>query len=241
VRQIPIWRNGETLWSHAAERNPKSPVPFLGRALYYRNFTGDHARAFADLDRAAALDPRRQETFNQRADLLFELQRIDEAIAQYTKAIELGPRVPGPYASRAAAFASRGQMDLALRDLDRTLELDPHHLHGLMYRALALQQSGSYERALKDYDTYLQLHPGEGNMWYERGLCRRALGREHEAVSDFTEAIRLDPAGQFTPLYYLERARSRFLLGEHDAAREDGRQAKLRGAVLPPELDGLVR
>jgi tetratricopeptide (TPR) repeat protein len=240
VRQVPVWKNGDTLWTHVLKHYDNTPLPFAQRAYYYRTFAKQYQKALADYNQAAKLDPRRKQTFNSRGKLYFDLRKYDEAIADYNKAIELDASNAEYFANRGAAYALKGQKDLAVQDLNKCLALDPNHINGLLNRSLILRDLGQLEPALKDYDTYLKLRPAEGNMWYERGLCYRALNRQREAISDFTQALRLDPAGKFTQLYYLERAKAHLALDNQDQARADAQQAKLRGAALPLDLAKLM-
>lgn len=122
IRQIPVWRDTESLWSRVIEvSNGKLGMAYFNRARF-RHGTGDHLGALSDLD--AALDIARTKRYRRTAEVLAErgrvllaLGRCHEAVADLTAAID-GASAPlvADLAARATARAACGDADGAAAD-----------------------------------------------------------------------------------------------------------------------------
>lgn len=121
-RQIPVWKDTESLWSRVIEvTDGKLGMAYFNRARF-RHGTGDHLGALSDLD--SALDiarakryRRTTEVMAERGRVLLALGRCREAVADLSAAIDgASPPLVSDFAARAAARAACGDADGAAAD-----------------------------------------------------------------------------------------------------------------------------
>ncbi|MDX2135996.1 MAG: tetratricopeptide repeat protein [Saprospiraceae bacterium] len=246
-RQIGIWKNGYTLWTHVIkfEDNTPNELPYWNRAQYLRD-NGQFDESMQDFNKAITLKPANPELYNSRGKAFFDAamsgkagnqQRdyVIKALEDYTKGISLDNVKPGTKAemliNRGAAHASVGIYDKALDDLNKGLEIEPDNKNGYFNRSLVYYSTQQYDNAVADYTEYLKYDPLNANVWYERGMIRRAQNKNDEAVADLTRALQLNPN---LGIAYLERARANAQAGNKAAAQQDYQRAKQMGAALSP-------
>jgi Flp pilus assembly protein TadD len=87
--------------------------------------SGDTALAMQRVDKAIAEKPRDAALRFQRAVMLTELQRTNEAIDALNKLIEDFPDLPEPYNNLAVLLAAQGRIDSARGLLETALRHDP--------------------------------------------------------------------------------------------------------------------
>ena len=92
------------------------------------------------------------------------LERLDEAILDYTKSIELNPQMTDAYYNRAKILLSRKDVEnpdinRAIGDLEKALELDENFAEALYAMAAAQKKVENYNEAIKYLDRVLELQP----------------------------------------------------------------------------------
>ncbi len=248
VRQIGIWKDGETLWSHVIKHEGKSnSLPYWNRGQYYRE-KGDFAKSLQDYSEAVAINPKNPELFNSRGKTYFDMamsgkfkqqekEFVQKSIADYDMALKVASEAKPKMRSealinRGAAYGAQNNFAQALNDLNEGIQLDPKNKNGYLNRSLVYFNIGKYEETIADYTKYLEYDPNNANIYYERGMIRRSLNRNQEAVDDLTRAIRLDAS---LGLAYLERARANAQAGNTAAARQDYQRAQQFKIQLTPK------
>ncbi len=78
---------------------------------------GDYENALVLLNVALQLNPSKPEIFFSRAGVYFMLDRLDEALTDYTSVINLKPAAD-VYNARGAVYERMGKTDLAQKDFD---------------------------------------------------------------------------------------------------------------------------
>lgn len=111
------------------------------RALVAR---GDLPAALARAQKAAAADPRDAQLRFLVGVVLMDLQRNDEALAQFTRMTQDYPELPDPYNNIALLQVRAGRLDAARQALETALRNDPSHRTaranlGHVYLMLAVQ------------------------------------------------------------------------------------------------------
>jgi protein O-mannosyl-transferase len=159
VRQIGLWKNGETLWSRVLQFEPWNTEAYNNRASYYYD-RGEYDKALADYDSALSVQPslgrahaskRRSAYFNDRAITYVRLGRYAEALADEDQAIGLRPTEASYYFNRGKIHFLAGRNPEARDDFDRAIAASPvanptyFEKRGLVYRRLGME-----DRALDD-------------------------------------------------------------------------------------------
>src|SRR5271156_7095908 len=120
-----------------------------GQAAWYAD---KMKQAFADLDRAIALDPNNARAFRERSNAYRSIGKLDRALADASEAVRLDPRDAKAFDNRGDVFVEKGQYERAIHDYDEALRLDPKLNLAFRDRGGAYYFNKNYERAIKDYD-----------------------------------------------------------------------------------------
>jgi tetratricopeptide (TPR) repeat protein len=255
VRQVGVWKNGDTLWSHVmkyefdkAKNKPTSALPYWNRGQYLRK-KGEVARALADYTTAVTVDSDNPELYNSRGKTYFDLaasgrredpktaENLQKALSDYNKSIELSEKKPKTQSealiNRGAAKGMAGQFEAALEDLNKGVALDPTNKNGYFNRSIVYYNLNNYDQAINDYSEYLKLEPYDANMLYERGMLRRVKSQFDDSKADLDKAIQIKPD---FGLAYLERARVQGLSGNKAGAQIDYQRAAQYGQPMQ-EMD----
>jgi len=244
VKQIGIWKNGATLWSHVMKyESDKNSLPYWNRGQYLRNVERNYDAALQDYSKAISIEPQNPELHNSRGKTYFDMamggqyndrqaELTQKAIADFNEGLSKPNLKPKTHSemliNRGAALASVGRLDEGLADLNAGLEIAPTNKNGYLNRSLVYFTKQRYDMAIKDYTEYLKYDPYAANIWYERGMLRRTLGSPQEALTDLNRSLELDPN---LGVAYIERGRVHAILGNKAAARQDyqrGQQLGLR-------------
>ncbi|MBK9338228.1 MAG: tetratricopeptide repeat protein [Lewinellaceae bacterium] len=241
VRQIGIWENGGTLWTHVMKyESDKNSLPYWNRGQYLRG-QGNYDAALQDYNKAISIEPKNAELHNSRGKTHFDMamggkfkgreaELTQKAIADFNEGLSkpnLKPKTKSEMLiNRGAALASSGNLDEALRDLNEGVALAPTNKNGYLNRSLVYFTKQRYDLAIGDYSEYLKLDPYAANIWYERGMLRRTLGSPKEALSDLNRSLELDPN---LGIAYLERGRVHAILRNTAAAQQDYQRAQQFG------------
>ncbi|MFN4081167.1 MAG: tetratricopeptide repeat protein [Saprospiraceae bacterium] len=244
IRQIGVWKNGETLWSHVLRfEQGKNSLPYWNRGQYLRKL-GRYDEALRDYDEAIRISPRNPELYNSRGKTYFDmgmsgkfpdksLEYINKAIQDYTSAVDIPGLKPKTRAevliNRGAGFGYLRRFDESLRDMNEGLAVDPSNKNGYFNRSIVYYTMGQFEKAVEDYTTYLKYDPFHVNIRYERGMLYRTMNRLDEALSDLDQVIRDNPN---LNLAWLERARVHASKGNRSQAISDYQRARQLGAQL---------
>lgn len=143
--------------------HPKDARGYYGRGDTLARAAGDSnklRRALQDFDRVLELEPRQNAVFFlKRGQVLSNLDRENEAVADFNRALECQPDAPLTLALRGRSLWALGQTLAALADLDRALELDPRLALARGLRGAARLRIGQLEDALEDLELAVILDP----------------------------------------------------------------------------------
>jgi Mlc titration factor MtfA (ptsG expression regulator)/regulator of sirC expression with transglutaminase-like and TPR domain len=160
---------------------------------------GDVEGAVADwtavLERAGS-DEERSETLYERAGVLAEAGRLDEALADYSEAIRLCPDFAAAYTDRGAVHADWGEQGEALADLEEALRLDPRDDAALIHRARLHHEAGRLDEALRDLNRAARLCPHDAALYRSRARVHLDRQEYARALADLDAALRLAPEGE---------------------------------------------
>ena len=93
---------------------------------------------------------------------LFQMGRMEEALAQFERALQLDPRHAPSWANKATCERELGRPDEALLSIAKALELEPSEEPRLWFVKGGLEQElGRDLEAAQSYDRYIQLAADE--------------------------------------------------------------------------------
>ncbi|HRI61879.1 MAG TPA: tetratricopeptide repeat protein [Saprospiraceae bacterium] len=244
VKQIGVWKNGETLWTHVIKFEGKSnSLPYWNRGQYFRA-QGDFNKAMQDYTQAVTINPENPELYNSRGKTYFDMamsgkfnaqQRdlVQKAIKDYSDALSK-PGIKNK--SKAEILINRGAANgfmqnsaQSIQDITEGLKIDPSNENGYFNRSIAYFNMGQIDNALADYNEYLKYNPYNADVLYESGMILRSKGQNPEAIERLTKAIQLKPN---LGIAYLERARAYMQSGNKAAAQQDYQRAEQLGVKM---------
>lgn len=115
-------RGLEHLWSNAAGRNAYKMMESATQAIE----TEDYKEALRILDRLTIQYPKYAEGWSQRASVLWQTGRYEEAMTDCGRALALNPNHYGAWLGLGICHLQRGDVAEACRSLRVALEISPH-------------------------------------------------------------------------------------------------------------------
>lgn len=151
---------------------------------------GEQAAALALIDeRIAAGGKAKQGFVTEKADLLGEAGRVDEAIKLMDDEIKTTPGSEVLLNSRCWLKGTRNvALDTALKDCTRAIEIAENPASIYDSRAMVYFRMGRMEEALADLDAALEVSPMQNASLFLRGVVRQRTGDAKGAEADLAAA-----------------------------------------------------
>jgi tetratricopeptide (TPR) repeat protein len=193
VRQIPVWRDSETLFRHAMDvsRNNFLAENNLGAEL---DDDGRPGEAVPMLEDASRLNPRNPDIHNNLGLALERTDRVGEAVEQFQEAARLETGSAKTLENLGNALLEAGRPLDALPVYRKATDLDPGDADALNNLGLALLESGRAEDAIGPLDTAIRLNPGYPQAHADLGAALGQSGQLQNALKEYATALRLEPA-----------------------------------------------
>ncbi|NUQ93877.1 MAG: tetratricopeptide repeat protein [Gemmatimonadaceae bacterium] len=182
---------------------------------------GRQADAVSSFDAAIALNPRYVEAHLNRAVLLNDMGRSDEAREAFATAEHLGKpdetgfpvmvanRLANAHAGLAADYRAAGALDEAIAQYERALELRPGYADIRLALARALTERGRHGDAGRQLDEVLRVRPEWLDAMLLRGLTAYLDGDLATADTVWTAAAERHPEEPRIEIYRAMLARRR--------------------------------
>ena len=202
----------------AAKDRPQDLAAALvnrGAAYWYAN---KMQRAFADLDRAIALDPKNARAFRERSNANRSSGRLDRALATPTRRCGSIPTTRKPSTSAATCSTTTGNTTAPSRTITKRCGSIRNSRKPSWIAASPIISRQDYQAAIKDYDESIKLNPKHARAYTNRGAAYKKLGMDERALADESAAIKLDPT---VPEYFDNRGLSYQKNGDYDRAIAD--------------------
>ncbi len=174
----------------AARPQDQAAYEYLGRALYFKNFSlKDEYRfdeAIAALNRAMELDPQDPTPYDFLGRIYYYLKDYERAIPYMEKAIQLGLDLADPYYFRAQIHYKREEYAQAIPLFQKCIEVGGEKY---VLAAYAYEYWGSSHYWLKEYENALEPLQKSISLKPDRGRPYDYLGRTYYMLKRYDEAI----------------------------------------------------
>lgn len=241
-KQVDIWSNSYSLWTHVIQYFPNTKVTWGNRANWLRD-AGYKDLALADYTQRLKLGVDDPEPFNSRAKLFFQSQNRDTLVLaynDYTEAIRLAiikgksheKLLPEYYVNQASTLARLNNLMGAIESFNKAELLEPNNPNIYFNRSITYHNMGNYQMEQQDIIKYLEFRPYDGAMISNLGSTKRLLGDPQGAEADFDRALRYS---QLLAIYE-ERARNYIALGKFNEAKQDALLIIQNGQALADDL-----
>lgn len=232
----------------AAAQQPRSAKDFSERGLQRYNL-GDYEGAIADFTmeirltsvlgiskkeliqnyaetlsipgEVTVIDPRTAGAYVNRGNAFFGLNRLAEAVDDYSRAISIRPGMKEAYICRGSARLILQKFDEAEADYTKALKIDPKYVKALVGRGMVRFDKGELKLAFEDLDRAVTLEPKNPEAWHARGEAKRMSGDANGALADLERCLLIDPNNAMA---LLGRGTVRLNRREYAGAIEDFRR-----------------
>ena len=187
-KQLPFWRDSETLFRRAAEVTHNNDIALinLGVAL---NAQGRFEEALAVYRQAEALGSHRYQVYNNLGNVLRILGRPAESLAGYRKAIALSPGNAALHFAAANQLAALRRFDEALPEFFTAVQLNPNDAALHVDTAKVFFKLGRDTDGLNEFSTALRLAPE--NFTISATIAHYLAANENAAYRDGQSALAL--------------------------------------------------
>ena len=192
VRQVGVWENSVTLWTHTLRGSPLSIVAHnnLGRALADR---GQPDPAIEHFQRAVEIRPDYTHARYNLGNLLMQQGRLDEAEAQLAQVIQQQPNLARAHSDLGNCLLRQGKAAAAEQHYREALRLDPLLADAHYNFAVALHHQGRLEEADEQYTEATDLDPANANAYNNWGVLRESQGDMEGALAHYQRALEIEP------------------------------------------------
>jgi protein O-mannosyl-transferase len=222
-KQIPVWRNTESLWRHAiAVGHGSSTVHYnLAYALHKQGNLGGAIQHYRE---SLSFNPNAADAHYYLADALAQQGSLNEALKHYRRAIDIRPNFWGAYYNWAIVLEQQGNLDEATKRYREALQINPSNasIHKNLAIALLKNRAGDHDEAIAHLRHSLKLDPQQSAVYFILGNVLAARGLLDEAAENFQAAVQLKPT--FTAAY-LNLGRVLAAQGQLDSAITSFRKA----------------
>jgi tetratricopeptide (TPR) repeat protein len=198
-RQAAIYRDDETFWREAIQRNPQAWLARNDLGLVLAT-SGRWPEAIEQYRRGIGLKPDFAELHNNLGTALAGIGRFDDAESEYREALRLAPDYLFARINLGSALAQSGRPEEAIAAYELALRLRPDDaeirgdLAFAQYRlANDLGNSGRLADAIVHYQEAVRLKPDYAEARANLGLALAGSNRRSEAVAQLQAALRLRP------------------------------------------------
>lgn len=198
-RLIPIWKNSHSLWGYVIATQPSNALGYFGRGQAYLA-QGDLARAAEDYRRGLELRPSMSDFRLARASVLAQMQRLDDAKAEYQKTIELDPanrfareQLAGLEFHQGVQLAGERKLDEAIAAYERAIALNGSFAPYWNNLGCAYLDLGKFDMAIEKIGRAVQIDPGDAPAWNNLAIAQDQIGKRDEAAISLQTAVKARP------------------------------------------------
>jgi Flp pilus assembly protein TadD len=190
-KQVKVWHDSETLWTHAVAARPSSLGHFkLGVTLAHR---GDFTRATENFHAALSINPRNAPAYSALGFAFAVQGRLTEAAEQFDHALRMSPRQAEAHTGLGLLLARQGKLSEAADHFRRALESNARDAQAHTNLGLILKKRGQRAEAAAHFQQAVQIDPASEQAQHQWGLALAERGELAEATVHLREAVRINP------------------------------------------------
>ncbi|MDT8318482.1 MAG: tetratricopeptide repeat protein [bacterium] len=184
-----VWRDEETLWSHAVLVSPMSYKAHNNLGEVYIK-KGYFQKAIKEFDQSLSIFSI-SKTYVNRGNAFAYLGKYGEAVADYSKAIALAPKLAEAYYGVGTVYIDMKEFDRAIDSLSEAVAIDPDFEQAHNNLGNAYNHSGNLPEALNSYSRAIELNPLYAVAYKNRAYTYMSIKNYSQAIKDYKKAIEL--------------------------------------------------
>ncbi|CAK0756894.1 protein O-GlcNAc transferase [Gammaproteobacteria bacterium] len=145
------------------------------------------------LQKATTLNPQDPDIHNAMGKILYDLGRLEEALAHYERVVTIKPDDANAHYNLAVVIQGLGRLEEAPKYYAQALALKPDYAEAHNNLGNALRDLGRLEEALDHYERAVASKPDYAEAHNNLGNALRDLGRLEEAPEPYRRALRIKP------------------------------------------------
>ena len=122
---------------------------------------------------------------------LHELNKFDEAIANYDQAIQLDHHYIQAFNGLACALKELKRFEDAIAYFDRAVTLNPSYAEAYNNMGLVRHELKEYNAAIDNYEKAISIKPDYFEAFYNKGIAQIGLKQFDAAISNFKQSLNL--------------------------------------------------
>jgi protein O-mannosyl-transferase len=187
-KQILIWKNEESLWSHAIEIDGLNYQALNNRADY-RARKKLYAKSFEDYTLVIEIDAKNAYALNGRAATRIHTGDLKGAVNDLNAALNMLPTYVDALLNRGVAYHNIGDVELARNDFMKIIELLPEHIKANYYLGIGYFSSNEFRKAIILFTNVNKANPTHIDSIYYRGLSYLYTEEYVQAKKDFEHVM----------------------------------------------------
>ncbi len=191
-QQVQVWRDTETLWTHALELDPDCSLCHsnLGDSLDTQGMT---SLAIEHFQRALALRPDGVSIHGNLGLALTKVGHLSEATEHFHQFLARYPYDVAARNNLAVALMRQGKLGEAVEHLQQANRLNPAHLQVRTNLGVAFTELGRPAEAIEHFRRAIELKPEAPYPHFGLARAYLALGKTDLARAEYEVVKRLDP------------------------------------------------
>jgi tetratricopeptide (TPR) repeat protein len=189
LERLGTFSSALRLWDDVAQKNAGVPALLVERGYLNRGMArfdlGQRDAAFADFERAIALNQRYPDAWIGRASVYLNSAQPALALADLDRALSLDEHYASAWDKRCVALSELGRMQEARSACERAIFLDPRNADALVNTGALYRKLGLTEAAADRYREALAVNPAHGAANSNLGVLLLDAGRRDEIVRDY--------------------------------------------------------
>jgi len=134
--------------------------------------------------------------YNNLGNILYQANRIPEAMDLFKQALRIKPAVA--YYSLGNALLPKGRTSEAIDQYEQALRINPNYAEAHNNLGNALLLTGRTSEAMDQYEQALRINPDYAEAHNNLGNALIQTGRASEAIDQFKQALRMNPSSAST-------------------------------------------
>jgi tetratricopeptide (TPR) repeat protein len=197
ARQIPCWKDSETLYKKMIDVNGKNYIARYDLGNLYSH-QGKSDLAIAQYQLALAVDPNRHEIHNNLAALLMAQKHYDEAIQHFQESARLKPtstaycNLANALADAACARHDTNLFAQSVHAFQQSLQLDPDSVATHNSFGMDWEDQDQNDRAIPEFEAAVRLQPDFELGHFNLANALADAGRLDDAIAHYQAAARLN-------------------------------------------------
>jgi Tfp pilus assembly protein PilF len=165
--QNKVWKNDETLWTHQIKHHPEVFLPWIYRAVLYRE-EGKLDKALHDHNNAIALNPSDSGAYVSRGVTFFRFNMFEKALLDFNAAEKLDPQNYIIYKNRSNIYLKLGNYSKAQSELEKYISFNNSDSEMWAVLGMVYRTNKELTKSLNAFNRAIHLDKQNLDFYYQR-------------------------------------------------------------------------